>query len=782
MKLRFMKALPFLFVMSFPFLMTNKHFNTVCAQSLIAHYDFNNNFTDKLGGSVLDKFGTTSDGNLHDNATSSFSSDVNGNFWQWEASTASTRGGGLWIDVNSDISTNYSIGVRFSFTDTQGGYRKIIDYKDATSDNGFYFYSGGKFNFYPNTTLGLTTTTNNTVIDIIVTRNSTDKKFLAYIVNNGTMVKELEVTDNNSDAVPTLVNGKPRFRFFHDEVGTSREASRSGKVYSIKVWNGPITAIEAETAMEVKDFTWNGTNSNSTSAAQNWNENVSPGTNTNLTVPKLAGALPAYPIVSSNLTISKLNVKAGAHFTVSPATTFTVNDSIVLESDDNNTAQLISNGTLQNNSKLIFRKSFKASSGWYFMSFPYDVTLENIKRSGTQTTATTSDCRTATGPVYDDIYIIEYNGQRRDQTGTATSSNSPNWDPVTSGTLLAGKGYAFLVMTDKTIDFVSAAGSTGMFEATNKAATVETYGFNNNPAHRCWNLVGVPFTSSFNLANLDQNTFYYLYNQSGQNYEVKERADSYQVYPFSAFFMQASAATLGFAATGRALKAPMVSKEYNYDEIDLQLSLANFSDRTRIRFADYATTGYTINEDAVKMLSPNSSVPQLWTKSDVYDLSVNSLPASVREIPLILHTGLQGTYTIRLNNPENALQLQHISLLDTEKNQTIDLRQTNSYTFTAVAGKNTTRFKILTGGDVSTKIDEFAANEIKINLVHNLLKINGLIGEALVWIYDAAGKATQNFHKIKDGETITLQPLTGFYFVEIITDTQHHKEKVFIKN
>jgi|GEM_PF-4511778 len=162
MQAKITKLSTILFVIFLAFFGTNINF--LQAQNLIAHYDFNNSFTDKLSGSVLDKFGATSDGNLHDNATSSFGSDVNGNFWQWEASLASTRGGGLWIDVNNDISKNYSIGVRFSFSDTQGGYRKIIDYKNQTSDNGFYFYSGGKFNFYPNQTLGLTTTTNNTIL------------------------------------------------------------------------------------------------------------------------------------------------------------------------------------------------------------------------------------------------------------------------------------------------------------------------------------------------------------------------------------------------------------------------------------------------------------------------------------------------------------------------------------------------------------------------------------------------------------------------------------------
>ncbi len=746
--------------------------NSLQAQNLIAHYDFNNSFTDKLSGSVLDKFGATSDGYLHDNATSSFGSDVNGNFWQWESSLASTRGGGLWIDVNSNISTNYSIGVRFSFSDTQGGYRKIIDYKNQTSDNGFYFYSGGKFNFYPNGTLGLTTTTNNTIVDIIVTRSSSNT-FKAYIVNNGIMTKELEVSDASEYAVPTLVNGKPRFRFFHDEIGTSREASQSGKVYSIKIWDGPITEIQAETAMNITDFVWNGSNNTSTTTSQNWNENTTPAANANLTIPKLSGGSPVYPQLSTDMTIGKLVVKAGAQITVNTTKTLTANDSVLLESDDNYTAQILNNGAvIHSNAKLLLRKSFKASSGWYFMSFPFDVPLANIKRAGTQTTASTSSFLTATGPSYSDIYIIEYNGARRDQTGTAVTSNSPNWDPVTSGTLQAGKGYAFLVMNDKAIDFVSATGTTGIFDAANKATTVGTYTANSNAAHNSWNLVGVPYTSSFNLANLDQNTFYYLYSQSGQNYEVKERADSYQLYPFSAFFMQASATSLNFAAAGRALKAPAVTTETTFDEIDLQFSNSTFSDRTRIRMANDAQTGYTINEDAVKMLSPNSAVPQLWSKSDVYDLAINALPVATSEIKLNYRTGNSGSYSIRLQNTENIKSFRQILLVDNVAKKSIDLKATDCYTFTAEQGKNTDRFKIVTAPDINTKLSIATNPEISATIQNKILILNGLQETSDVKIFDLTGIEIQSHEHVVNGQALVVKSNSNLLFISIANKNQ----------
>jgi len=529
----------------------------------------------------------------------------------------------------------------------------------------------------------------------------------------------------------------------------------------------------------ITNFVWNGSNNTNPGTSQNWNENATPAANANLTIPKLSGVSPVYPQLSTDMTIGKLVVKAGAQITVNTTKTLTANDSVLLESDDNYTAQILNNGAVNHtNAKLLLRKSFKASSGWYFMSFPYNVPIGNIKRAGTQTTASTSSFLTATGPTYSDIYIIEYNGDRRDQTGTAVTSNSPNWDPVTSGTLQAGKGYAFLVMSDKAIDFVSATGSTGIFDAANKATTVGTYTANSNAAHNSWNLVGVPYTSAFNLANLDQNTFYYLYSQVGQNYDVKERADSYQLYPFSAFFMQASATTLNFAAVGRALKVPVITNETAYDEIDLQISNTTFSDRTRIRIANNAQTGYTINEDAVKMLSPNSAVPQLWSKSDVYDLAINALPIATSEIQLNYRTGSSGTYSIRLQNAENFKTLRQILLVDNVTKKSIDLKATDYYTFTAEQGKNTERFKIVTVPDINTSNITVFDHEISAIIHSNNLTINGLQSSSDVQIFDLKGVKINTYKQVVNGQTLVVNSNAKLIFVTINNKFQNYTLKI----
>ncbi|MEF3307375.1 S-layer homology domain-containing protein [Paenibacillus sp. GYB004] len=217
------------------------------SSQLIASYDFNGSFQDHLGGSELMEVASTP---THGNDSSGFGTTVTGDtYWQWQS--AKPRGGGVTVDVYQDISKSYSIGMRFSYDLIKAGYTKIIDYRNKGADQGFYFH-GGKMNFYSLSSLVTQTPpiTKDQIVDIIATRDEATKKFTAYFVVNGELKKEIEVIDTNGEAVPSLVGGKTRFGFFFDDTKSgAAEATTGGKVYSIKFWDGPITAEQAQGAM-----------------------------------------------------------------------------------------------------------------------------------------------------------------------------------------------------------------------------------------------------------------------------------------------------------------------------------------------------------------------------------------------------------------------------------------------------------------------------------------------------------------------------------------------------
>lgn len=225
--------------------------------NLVSYYDFAGNLADSKGNSSLTAFTAGGDG-IHNNASSSFGTDsqsiTDNTYWQWNSTAP--RGGGFRIDVNNTSMNNYSIGLRFSYNETNPGYKKIIDYKNMQSDNGFYFYGGGKLKFYPNDTMGNSTIANGQIVDLIITRNGTTNEFTAYMVSNNQFVQEFSITDAGGNATPAVVSGKSRLGFFFDEnISNGAEATSGGKVYSIKIWDGPITQQEATTAMDTGNTT-----------------------------------------------------------------------------------------------------------------------------------------------------------------------------------------------------------------------------------------------------------------------------------------------------------------------------------------------------------------------------------------------------------------------------------------------------------------------------------------------------------------------------------------------
>jgi LPXTG-motif cell wall-anchored protein len=173
------------------------------------------------------------------NSSTSFGTEGDDGYLEW-ASTNS-RGGGFVVDTVQSLTNTYTILMKFSFTDFSS-YRKIIDYLDRTSDTGFYIYNS-RINFYD---LGTSTNsfTAGQPMTLMVTRQATtgdDGVFTVYSYNGTTFNRELQVTDTDGQSIPatsTVHSGGTKLGFFFDDLDTSREATTSGKVFSLKMWSG----------------------------------------------------------------------------------------------------------------------------------------------------------------------------------------------------------------------------------------------------------------------------------------------------------------------------------------------------------------------------------------------------------------------------------------------------------------------------------------------------------------------------------------------------------------
>jgi hypothetical protein len=191
--------------------------------ALIRDYDLNGTLADSLGGPALVPIAASG------SPVGSFTTVGAANGWGF-GTNSGLQANGL---TNT---TNYSIQLRFSFEQITS-WRRIIDFKNRTTDVGLYNY-GGPIQFYPDTT-GSVIFAPNQIVDIIVTRDGGSKAFNIYASG----VNVLSRVDSGNDAVFDTA-GNP-LRFFVDDLVVPNEAS-AGFVDFIRIFDAPLTAREAE--------------------------------------------------------------------------------------------------------------------------------------------------------------------------------------------------------------------------------------------------------------------------------------------------------------------------------------------------------------------------------------------------------------------------------------------------------------------------------------------------------------------------------------------------------
>jgi len=207
---------------------------------------FSENDKDFKNHSKLEWFSKEGDGNNRNNASLKYGEDEDGKYMEWKSSQS--RGGGFKLTIDKKLGEEYTIGVKFSFDQTNGSWKKIIDYKNSESDNGFYFYSGGHLQFYPNGTISKNAVSNKEVVNFIIVKSKTE--FAVYFVKkDGNITKEFSLTDTTtlSNAIPYTNNGKTILGFFFDDMRTGSEATPGGKIYSLSIYD---KAIEPSKVVE----------------------------------------------------------------------------------------------------------------------------------------------------------------------------------------------------------------------------------------------------------------------------------------------------------------------------------------------------------------------------------------------------------------------------------------------------------------------------------------------------------------------------------------------------
>ncbi|HEY9191660.1 MAG TPA: PEP-CTERM sorting domain-containing protein [Methyloversatilis sp.] len=132
------------------------------------------------------------------------------------------------------IGDSYTIDLSFSF-DAVGGYRRILQFKDYTSDRGLYVL-GGALNFYNFVTGSPDSFAVGRPVQVTITRSAAGE-FSGYVDG----AEKIAFTDSGNDAVFSGPDSVAQF--FVDDHAVGGEMS-GGKVSYIRTWNRALSAAE----------------------------------------------------------------------------------------------------------------------------------------------------------------------------------------------------------------------------------------------------------------------------------------------------------------------------------------------------------------------------------------------------------------------------------------------------------------------------------------------------------------------------------------------------------
>ncbi|OQX75483.1 MAG: hypothetical protein B6D61_10315 [Bacteroidetes bacterium 4484_249] len=206
------------------------------------------------------------------------------------------------------------------------------------------------------------------------------------------------------------------------------------------------------------------------------------------------------------------------------------------------------------------------------------------------------------------------------------------------------------------------------------------------------------------------------------------------------------------------------------------------SDEMVVYFRDDATNEFDSQFDAWKLFAMGMETPNLYSVSNGNKLAVNVLPFDNNVIPAGFKAGVNGVYTISVNDLENIGDDIIVYLEDLKENQMINLSELLSYSFTASVSDDPNRFLLHFG--YFTGNNEFTNTEnINIFAYDKTIYIKSgelLSGEAI--IYDLTGKEIlRKSINQSDFEKINVSNLSGYYLVSFVSNESIVNQKVFIK-
>ncbi len=389
-------------------------------------------------------------------------------------------------------------------------------------------------------------------------------------------------------------------------------------------------------------------------------------------------------------------------------------------SDESSTAyssnNLIVNGEVR--AENVTLKTYLYNNKWQFVSFPFDVQVADITPSSDETA----------------WVIREYSGANR-----AAGELDSTWVLLGKDAILeAGRGYIMRCYNsnDEAVEFLitplkESVNRQLIFSSTDRTIALEEHlgEFEHN---RSWNLIGNPYPSCYDTRFMDFTSPITVWDSNNDSYVAYSPVDdSYILNPGEAFFVQRplDGESITFGTQGRqtdryartleenAAAARGVSVVTPRTVYNILLTNGENTDRTRVVINENASVAYELSCDAVKFMSEDAQMPQIYTVNGDVHYAINERPLGGAVVELGVYIGKAGDYTILLGNNAPA----SVILEDRLSGTFTALNAADGYTFSAQVGEQNGRFYLhFTSDAEQTGIDAVRAGEGNNEPVYNL--------------------------------------------------------------
>lgn len=293
-----------------------------------------------------------------------------------------------------------------------------------------------------------------------------------------------------------------------------------------------------------------------------------------------------------------------------------------------------------------------ATSGsgyWYYLCMPFDVKRSDIiLPEGTA------------------IAVRYYDSESR-----ATNGASGNWKDVPADSVLhMGKGYIFRSSKEGNVGFPATEEThNAIFRNTAVSTPLVEYAAVES-ANAGWNLVGNPYPCFYDIYYMDFAAPITTWDVDNRTYKAYSAADdNFVLTPQQAFFVQKPSLVdaITFQPAGRqinktidhsalAMRRAARSQQVQRKLVDVSLTCADRTDRTRVVVNANASDDFCADNDAVKMMAYEGT-PQIYTIAGADQLAVNEGAHRGGSVALGMYLPADDAYTIAVDRDELGAKL-----------------------------------------------------------------------------------------------------------------------------